>query len=69
LNIGAIGKVGYFFGKMFIGADANLGLSNINPISGDKFKINTYNLHIGYTFNRKVVKPATPPADTDTTTP
>ena len=70
LNLGAVGKLGYFFGKMYIGGEANLGLSNISPHTGDynyKYKINTYNLHIGYTFNRKVVKPAVPPADTDTT--
>jgi hypothetical protein len=69
LNIGALGKAGYFFGKMYIGAEANLGLSNISPVDGYKYKINNYSLHIGYTFNRKVIKPATPPADTDTTTP
>jgi hypothetical protein len=67
LNIGGTGKVGYFFGKMFIGADANFGFSNIAPDYNSKYKINTYNLHIGYTFNRKVVKPEAIP--TDTTTP
>lgn len=68
LNLGAIGKVGYFFGKMYIGGEANLGLSNIDPDYGYKYKINNYSLHVGYTFNRKVVKPAALPAD-DTTTP
>jgi hypothetical protein len=58
LNIGALGKVGYLFGKVYVGAEANLGLSNIDPVSGDKFKMNIYSLHVGYTFNRKVVKPA-----------
>jgi hypothetical protein len=58
LNLGGIAKVGYFFGKIFIGADANLGLSNIAPDYNAKYKINTYGLHVGYTLNRKVVKPA-----------
>ncbi|HTB99566.1 MAG TPA: outer membrane beta-barrel protein [Ferruginibacter sp.] len=66
LNLGALGKVGYFFGKMYIGGEANMGLSNINPVDGYKYKINNYSLHIGYMFNRKVVKPETPPADTTT---
>jgi hypothetical protein len=68
LNLGGTATVGYFFGKIFIGADANLGFSNLTPDYNSKYKINTYGLHIGYTFNRKVVKPVVPPVD-DTTTP
>jgi hypothetical protein len=67
LNVGGTAKIGYFFGKMYIGADANLGLSNIAPDYNSKYKINTYDLHVGYMFHRKVVKPVVP-AD-DSTTP
>lgn len=64
LNIGAIGKVGYFFKKMYIGAEANLGLSNINPVDGYKYKINTYSLHVGYIISKKKPRqPAIPSAD------
>ncbi|HMG83916.1 MAG TPA: outer membrane beta-barrel protein [Ferruginibacter sp.] len=53
LNMGALLKVGYFFGKTFIGGEANLGLSNIAPNNNSRYKINTYSIHIGYMFGKK----------------
>ncbi|MBI3883927.1 MAG: PorT family protein [Sphingobacteriales bacterium] len=50
LNTGLILKAGYSFGNVFVGADAIIGLSNLNPNSGSSFKTSSYGIHIGYVF-------------------
>jgi|GEM_PF-6983462 hypothetical protein len=64
LNVGAVAKVGYFFGKTYLGVEANLGLSNISPNSNSKYKINTYGVHVGYIISKKKPRqPAVPQTD------
>lgn len=66
LNMGAIFKFGYMYKHIYVGADANLGLTNIAPNGGSKYKLNAYGLHVGYTFGSKVPPTTAPPSATPT---